>query len=90
MVCKTMASMPATNGVHTAAYLKKGELAHKKGISNTEAIIEIVKGGSEAKLSKKDAKDRWGWDKTLKAYKKQDGTGADGGKLEVTSMLLRE
>ena len=80
---------------HAAAYFKKGKFAPEKGISNTTTILETAKGGSEAKLPKKDAKDPWGWNKTLKAYKKQHGTGKGGGqiggfKYDITRMSRKE
>ncbi|KAF3052722.1 hypothetical protein E8E11_009669 [Didymella keratinophila] len=80
---------------HAAAYFNKSKFAPEKGISNTKDILETAKGGSEAKLPKKDAKDPWGWDKTLKAYKKQHGTGKGRGqiggyKYDITRMSRKE
>lgn len=80
---------------HATTCFQKGKFANDKGISNVEKILETAKGGSEAKLPKKDAKDPWGWDKTLKAYKKQHGTGRGGGqiggfKYDITRMSRKE
>lgn len=80
---------------HTATYFKKGKFGPEMSISNTPVILETSKSGSEAKLPKKDAKDPWGWGKTLKAYKKKHGTGKGGGqigryKYDITRMSRKE
>jgi hypothetical protein len=80
---------------HAATYFKKGRLRPEMSTSNTPVILEASKSGSEAKLPKKDAKDLWGVDKTLEAYKKKHGTGKGGGqigryKYDITRMSRKE
>lgn len=79
---------------HAAAYFKKGKFPNEKGISNTKEILESAKGSSGAKLAKKTDKDPWGWDKLLKKYKSQHGTGGKnpigGTKYDITKMSRKE
>jgi hypothetical protein len=71
---------------YAATYFSISRFAPGKGISNISTVLETAKDSSKAKLPKKDAKDLWGWDKTLKAYRKQHGTGKGGCRLEGSSM----
>lgn len=77
---------------HAAAYFKKAKFSNEKGISNTEKVLESVKGGSEAKLAKKTEKDPWGWSKKLTAYKRKHGVGSKigGTKYDITRMSRKE
>lgn len=77
---------------HAAAYFKKGKFPPSKGISNATTILENAKGGSEDTLSKKSEKDPWGWNKRLKAYKKNHGPGGKigGHKYDITRMSRKE
>ncbi|KAJ8109846.1 hypothetical protein OPT61_g7160 [Boeremia exigua] len=69
---------------HAAAYFEKGKFAHEKGMFNSAEILKKATGGSVEKLAKKTDKDPWGWNKMLKGYKREHGTGAGGGKIGGT------